>query len=147
MKNRIIYFFPIIFIVLSNILYDISAKEFPEKINAQAGMVFYYIAAAIISIFLFYLTSEEKSFRKELKKVNKATFTLALGCTGLDFGYVLAFRAGWDISVASLVCNILIAVALIFVGMAFFKEIITKKHVTGILLCMTGFVLITLDYF
>ncbi len=147
MKNRILYYFPIAFIVLSNVLYDISAKEFPETINAQAGMAFYYLAAAIISIVLFYITSENKNFLKELKKINLATFTLAIGCTGLDLGYVLAFRAGWDISVASLICNILIAVALIVVGMFFFKEVINKNHVKGILLCMTGFVLITLDYF
>jgi drug/metabolite transporter (DMT)-like permease len=128
-------------------LYDISAKEFPEEINAQAGMAFYYGVAAAISLVLFYLTSENKNFLKEVKKINKATFSLALGCTGLDFGYVLAFRAGWDISFASLVCNILIAISLIFVGVIFYREIINKKHVAGILLCLTGFVLITHGYF
>ena len=147
MKNKFLYYFPIGFIVLSNILYDISAKSFPEKINAQAGMVFYYIAAAIISLILFYITSENKNFVKELKKINKATFFLALGCTGLDFGYVLAFRAGWEISFASLICNIFIAIVLIFVGTIFYKEVINKKHVAGILLCFTGFILITYNYF
>ncbi|MDR1201662.1 MAG: hypothetical protein LBL58_08560 [Tannerellaceae bacterium] len=145
--KRFLYYFPVAFIVLSNILYDISAKSFPEGINAQAGMAFYYTAAALISVILFFLTSENKDFLKELKKINKATFSLALGCTGLDFGYVLAFRAGWEISFASLVCNILIAVSLIFVGLGFYHEIINKKHVAGILLCLIGFVLITHDYF
>ena len=141
--KRFLYYFPIVFIVLSNVLYDISAKSFPEEINAQAGMAFYYVAAAIISLILFFLTSDNKNFFKELKKINKATFSLALGCTGLDFGYVLAFRAGWEISFASLVCNILIAVSLIFVGVIFYHEIINKKHMAGILLCLIGFVLIT----
>jgi drug/metabolite transporter (DMT)-like permease len=142
-KSRLLFFSPVLFIVLSNVLYDISANEFPDEINAQAGMAFYYLVAAVISIILFFLTSKNKNFFKELKKVNKATFSLALGCTGLDFGYVLAFRAGWEISFASLVCNILIAVSLIFVGVLFYREVINKKHVAGILLCLTGFVLIT----
>jgi drug/metabolite transporter (DMT)-like permease len=146
MKNRFLYYFPIAFIVLANVLYDISAKQFPEQINAQAGMAFYYVIAAVISLALFFITSKNKNFIKELKKINKATFTLALGCTGLDFGYVLAFRAGWDISFASLVCNILCAVALIFVGVIFYREVINKKHVLGISLCMTGFILITHVY-
>jgi drug/metabolite transporter (DMT)-like permease len=146
-KNRLLFYLPIGFIVLSNVLYDISAMEFPEEINAQIGMAFYYGIAAIISLILFFLTSENKNFLKELKKVNKATFFLALGCTGLDFGYVLAFRAGWEISFASLICNILIAVSLIFVGVLFYREIINKKHVVGILMCLTGFVLITYNHF
>ena len=141
--KRYLYYFPIAFIVLSNILYDISAKSFPEKMNAQAGMAIYYIAAAVISLTLFFLTSKSRHFLWELKKINLATFTLAIGCTGLDLGYILAFRAGWEISFASLVCNILIAVSLIIVGMVFYGEVISRKHVAGILLCLTGFVLIT----
>lgn len=110
-------------------------------------MSIYYIIAAAISLALFFLTSENKNFLQELKKINWATFSLALGCTGLDFGYILAFRAGWEISFTSLICNILIAVSLIFVGVIFYHEIINKKHVAGILLCLVGFVLITHAYF
>jgi drug/metabolite transporter (DMT)-like permease len=141
--GRYLYYFPIIFIVLSNVLYDVSAKMFPEEINALAGLLFFYLIAAIISIALFYITSENKNFLLELKKINKATFSLALGCTGLDLGYILIFRAGWEVSFASLVCNILIALSLIFIGIIFYREIINKKHVAGILLCLIGFVLIT----
>lgn len=110
-------------------------------------MSIYYMVAAAVSLALFFLTSKNKNFLQELKKINWATFSLALGCTGIDFGYILAFRAGWDISFASLVCNILIAVSLIFVGLIFYHEIINKKHVAGILLCFIGFVLITHTYF
>ena len=142
--KRYLYYFPIAFIVLSNILYDISAKSFPERINAMAGMSIYYFVAACISIALFFITGKNKNFVKELRKINLATFSLALGCTGLDLGYILAFRVGWEVSFASLVCNILIAVSLVFVGMILYHEVINKKHVAGILLCLAGFVLIAL---
>jgi hypothetical protein len=80
-KRRFLFYLPIAFIVLSNVLYDISANQFPEEINAQAGMAFYYGIAAVISLALFYMTSKNKNFLKEIKKVNRATFALALGCT------------------------------------------------------------------
>lgn len=140
--KRYSYYFPVLVIVVSNALYDISAKSFPEKLNAQAGLTAYYIIAAAVSLGLFYLTSETKCFPAELKKVNWATFTLALGCTGIDLGYVLLFRAGWDISYGSLVCNIAIAVALILVGKVFFHENINRYHLLGISLCLAGFILI-----
>jgi drug/metabolite transporter (DMT)-like permease len=117
---------------------------FPEKINAQAGMAAYYMIAVAVSLVIFFLTSKNKNFLLELKKINWATFSLALSCLGLDFGYILAFRAGWDVSFASFVCNILIAVSLIFVGVLFYHEIVNRNHVTGILLCFIGFTLITL---
>ena len=141
--RRYLYYFPIIFIVLSNVLYDISAKMFPEEINALAGLLFFYFIAAVISLALFYITSENKNFLLEVKKMNRAMFSLALGCTGLDLGYILIFRAGWEVSFASLVCNILIAISLIFIGIIFYREIINRKHVAGILLCLAGFILIT----
>jgi len=142
--KRYLYYFPIIFIVLSNILYDISAMLFPGEINAQAGMAIYYAIAVVISVFLFFLTSDNKNLLRELKKVNRATFSLALGVIGIDFGYILVFRAGWEISFASLVCNIIIAVSLVFVGVVLYHEVINRKHVAGILLCFTGFILITI---
>jgi drug/metabolite transporter (DMT)-like permease len=142
--KRYSYYYPVLVIVLSNALYDISAKSFPEEINAQAGLTAYYIIAAAVSLTLFYLTSEVKHFPMELKKVNWATFTLALGCTGIDLGYVLLFRAGWNISYGSLVCNIMIAIALILVGKIFFHECINRYHLIGISLCLAGFALINI---
>lgn len=140
--KRYSYYFPILIIVFSNVLYDISAKAFPKDINAQAGLAAYYIIAAVVSLTLFYFTSEAKNFSEELKKINWATFTLALGCTGIDLGYVMLFRAGWSISYGSLVCNIMIAITLILVGKIFFHEYINKYHLIGIFLCLTGFTLI-----
>jgi drug/metabolite transporter (DMT)-like permease len=142
--KRYSYYIPVIIIVFSNALYDISAKAFPEGLNAQAGLTAYYIIAAVVSLLLFYLTSKEKDFPAELKKVTWATFTLALGCTGIDLGYVLLFRAGWNISYGSLACNIMIATTLILVGKIFFHEYINKYHLIGISLCLTGFALINL---
>lgn len=142
--KRYSYYYPVLIIVFSNVLYDISAKSFPEGLNAQAGLTAYYIIAAVLSLTLYYLTGKDKNFPGELKKINWAAFTLALGCTGIDLGYILLFRAGWDISFGSLVCNIMIAITLILVGKIFYREYINRYHIIGILLCLTGFALISM---
>lgn len=136
------YYFPVLIIVLSNVLYDIAAMSFPKSINVQAGLAAYYIIATIVSFSLFLLTGGRKSIRSEFRKVNWAAFTLALGCTGIDLGYVLLFRAGWNISFGSLVCNIMIVIALILVGKVFFRETLNRYHFLGIALCVAGFTLI-----
>jgi drug/metabolite transporter (DMT)-like permease len=117
--------------------------SFPDKINAQAGLTAVYIIAAIVSVIIFFVTNETKDFFKEVKKVNWAIFVLAVGCTGIDLGYILLFRAGWDISIGSLVCNIALAILLIFVGILFYREKITKYHLAGISMCLIGLTLIS----
>ena len=83
-------------------------KSFPKEINAQAGLIANYLFSAVVSLGLFFLTAENKNFRKELKKVNWSIFLLAVSGGVIDFGYILLFRAGWNISLGSLVCNILL---------------------------------------
>jgi drug/metabolite transporter (DMT)-like permease len=140
--KRWLYYYPVLLIVGSNIIYDISAKSFPGKINPQAGLTAVYAVAAGITFIIYMLTSANKNYLKEIKKVNWAAFLLAAGCMGIDLGYILLFRAGWNISIGSLVCNIAIALSLILVGVLFYKEKITKDHLIGIALCMTGLILI-----
>ena len=136
------YYLPVLIAVLSNIIYDVSAKSIPSHIHAMGLLVITYITSAVCSLILFYVTSKEKKFFKELKNVNYAVFLMAVGCTGIDLGYIFLFRAGWPISLGSLVCNIGLAISMIFIGMLFYKEKITLHHVGGIALCIAGFVLI-----
>lgn len=56
----------------------------------------------------------------------------------LELGYILAFRAGWNISTCSLVANIALAVILLFIGMLFFQEKLTGNQFIGIALCLVG---------
>lgn len=142
--KRFLYYLPVLVIVGSNTIYDISAKSFPESMNPQAGLSVVYTIAAIVAFLIFLLTSENKNFYKEFKKVNWATFLLAAGCMGIDFGYILLFRAGWNLSLGSLVCNIMIAVSLIFVGIILYREKVTKDQLIGISLCLTGLLFINI---
>lgn len=140
--KRYFYYLPVLVIVGSNIIYDISAKSFPGGMNPQAGLTAVYSIAAIASFILFFITSKKENFFSELKKINWATFLLAAGCTGIDLGYILLFRAGWNISFGSLVCNIMIAISLIIIGIVFYKEKVTRDHMIGIVLCLLGLVFI-----
>ena len=136
------YYFPVFIAVFSNIIYDISAKSIPSDLHAMGLLVITYLTSAACALILFFITADDRNLFKELKKVNWAVFVLAIGCTGIDLGYILLFRAGWQISVGSLVCNIGLAISMIIVGVLFYKEKITAYHIVGISLCLGGFVLI-----
>jgi drug/metabolite transporter (DMT)-like permease len=67
---------------------------------------------------------------------------LGIAIVGLEFGYIMAYRAGWNISVGSLVANILLALALIPIGILFYQEGFGLNKILGAILCIAGLILI-----
>lgn len=56
----------------------------------------------------------------------------------VEFGYILLYRAGWKISMASLMINITVALLLAGLGVLFYKEILLPRQVVGIILGLLG---------
>jgi drug/metabolite transporter (DMT)-like permease len=54
----------------------------------------------------------------------------------------MAYRAGWKISIGSLVANIALSLILIPIGILFFKEGFGFNKILGATLCIIGLVLI-----
>lgn len=136
--------YPILIIVLSNVLYNICTKSTPSEVNAFATLSITYLIAALVSFATFFVTSKDKNIFTEFGKTNWTTFALGIVIVGLELGYILAFRNGWAMNTASVTANITLAVALIFVAAIFYKETITLKQVAGIVLCGGGLVLINI---
>ena len=136
--------YPILIIVLSNVLYNVCTKSTPSEINAFATLSVTYLVAAAVSFAIFFITSKNKNILTEFSKTNWTTFVLGFVIIGLELGYILAFRNGWKMNTASVTANITLAVALIFVSMIFYKESITLKQIAGIVLCGGGLVLINI---
>ena len=136
--------YPILIIVVANILYNICTKSTPSEINAFASLSVTYLIAAVVSFVTFFVTAKGKNILAEFGKTNWTTFALGVVIIGLELGYILAFRNGWAMNTASVTANITLAVALIVIAAVFYKETITPKQIAGIVLCGGGLVLINL---
>lgn len=90
----------------------------------------------------FYLSKPDKSFLESFKGLNWTSPALGMAIVGLEFGYIMAYRAGWNISVGSLVANIILALALIPVGIFFYQEGFGLNKILGAILCIAGLILI-----
>ncbi|MBQ3661262.1 MAG: EamA family transporter [Firmicutes bacterium] len=129
---------PIALVVLSNTFYQICAKEVPEKMDPFASLTVTYLVGAAVSFALFGLLNRGGSIVAEYQKLNWAPFVLGLVLVGLETGFIYAYRAGWTVSTAAIVQSAFLGVALIFVGMLLYKEVITPTKVAGILICLVG---------
>lgn len=136
-------FLPIALVVASNCFYNITTKKTPENANAFLSLAVTYAVAAVISFIIFFIGYRDTTLSAELKKLNWTAFALGAIIIGLELGYILIYRAGWDVSRAPLVANCCLAIALIFIGMIFFKEKITLKQIVGIVISLVGMVIVT----
>lgn len=136
------YIWPILMVIGANTVYNICAKSTPENANTFASLCITYAVAALSSLILFFVTSEQKNLFTELTKSNWTAPVLGLSIVALEIGFINVYRAGWKISIGSLVANIGLACVLLAVGVLVYKETITLRQVLGMAICAVGLILI-----
>ncbi|QAA32619.1 EamA family transporter [Clostridium manihotivorum] len=136
------YVFSIVLIVASNTVYNICSKSIPEKANPFASLMITYLTGAVIALLLFNFNKGDRGLIQCFRQLNWASVVLGFGIVGLEFGYIMAYRAGWNISVGSLVANILLAILLIPIGILFYKEGFGINKIIGIAFCFIGLIFI-----
>lgn len=134
---------PVLVVVGANTLYHTCAKSTPGDISPFASLALTYVIAGVVSILMFFVTSHEKNIFQEMTKANWATIALSASIVFLEFGYICVYRAGWPVSVASLVCNLTVCCILLFVGMLIYKESISARQLIGVAVCLTGIFLVS----
>lgn len=135
---------PILMVILANTFYNVCMKSMPSDVNPFGALMVTYLAAAIISAAIFVFAVGPSNIGVEISKVNWTSIILALAIVGLEVGYVFVYRAGWQVSSASVVANIGLACVLLIVGYLLYKENISIRQIVGILACMFGLILINI---
>lgn len=139
-----IYAFSIIMIVVSNVFYNITQKSTPGGVNPFAALLVTYLTAgvAMFSALAYSQLRDGRPIAESFRGITWTSLLLGGAIIGLELGYLMAYRAGWDISKASLIANIVLALLLIPVGILFYHESFNPAKIAGILFCIAGLFLI-----
>lgn len=132
------YIWPLAVIVFSNIVYQICAKGIPVQMNTYASMAVTYAVATAFSVAAFFVTSKGGNLLKEFAHTNWAIIVLGIVITGLEVGFIFAYKAGWKVSTLATVSNAFLAVALLIVGLVVYHEVISWSKVLGVIICLIG---------
>jgi len=135
-------FMPVLLIVISVAFYNICQKSTPLQANPYASLIVAYGIALLISVLLFFVHGEDKGSWQAFENINWTSFALGVTIVGIELGYLLLYRVGWNITVGSLIVNIIAAIVLIIVGVVLYKEGMDFRQVCGIGLCVGGLLLI-----
>lgn len=136
-------FFPIALAVAGGVLYHVSQKAVPKAVNPFAAVILAYLVGIGLSFAALLLNPARSSLATSFKGANWAVVGIGAGALIIEVGFLLAYRAGWNISSASVICNISVALLLIPVGLIAFKEHLSVRSLAGILCCLVGLYLIS----
>ena len=139
-----LYYLSILLVIISNIFYHLSQKGTPGSINPMVALIVTYGTALVISIIGLFIYPSQVGIVESFKKLNWASFLLGISIIGLELGFLLAYRSGWNISLAGLYANVIVALVLIPIGIVFFKDQISATKVVGIVLSIAGIIFISL---
>lgn len=136
------YIWPIALVVAANTLYQICSKSVPDNLDPFASLTVTYLVSALVSFILYCAISGNVNILREYTKLNWAPFVFGIVLVGLEVGFIYAYRAGWPVSTAQIVQSAFLAVILLFVGFALYREALTARKILGMAVCLAGLYII-----
>jgi len=134
--------FAVALTVGSNVLYHVSQKSIPGGAHPLTSLTVTYVVALVLTVALFPFYPGGAPTWRSLRGLNWASVAVGVAIVGVEMGVLLAYRAGWRVSVGSTMVNAALAVLLIPIGILFFGERLTAGNLVGILLCVGGLLLL-----
>ncbi len=73
-----------------------------------------------------------------MRQLNWTAIALALAIIGLDLGFILLYRSGFEVSLGALVTQTAAAMLLVGIGLLVFREKLSLANGLGVALCLAG---------
>ena len=136
------FYLSIAITIVANIIYHVSQKSISQTANPIISVTVSYLIALLISLCLIPFSPPKISLMNDLRELNWATVVVGITIIGIELGFLLVYRTGWNISIASTVCSSTCMILLIFVGLFYFKEQLPLAKIVGIIFCLVGLIMI-----
>lgn len=137
-----LFYFSIALAICSSAFYHFVAKSTPSSVNFTVSLLVTYAVAFFATLLTFPLFPIQGSVVMELKKLNWASFGLALAVVGIEFGFLLVYRSGWNLGIAAVLTNVVASLILVPVAIYVFRDKISWVNVLGIFVCLAGLVML-----
>ena len=128
--------------IVTTVGYHLVMKLTPAAVNPLLSLAASYMLGAAVFLACYALAPDAPPFREALKPLNWTVFALAAMVVGLDVGFLMLYRSGFDVSLGQIVTQSGAALVLVIAGVALFREKINAANLAGISLCVIGLWLI-----
>jgi drug/metabolite transporter (DMT)-like permease len=129
--------------IAGQVLYHVTQKSISAGAHPVISLLTFYLVAAVLTLPLLLLFPVNGSVFDEVQKLNWAVYGVAASIVMIEIGFLLAYRAGAELSSAAVLTASVVAVSTLVIGAIFFRESLSVMKVTGIALCLAGIGLMT----
>ena len=137
-----LFYFSITLAILSSAFYHFVAKSTPANVNFTVSLLVTYAIAFVVTLSGFLFFPAKNGFVTEIKQLNWASIGLAIAVVGIEFGFLLVYRSGWNLGIAAVLVNVVASLILVPVAIWVFKDKISWINIMGILVCLAGLVML-----
>jgi len=139
-----LFFFSITLAICSSALYHFVAKSTPANINFSVSLLVTYAVAFGVVLLTLVFSPLPNGLVYQLKQLNWASIGLAIAIVGIEFGFLLTYRAGWQLGITAVLVNVVASLILVPVAIFLFKDKLNWVNIIGIFVCLAG--LLMLNY-
>jgi len=139
------FYFPFALAVGGMLFYHLSQKSIPPQMNPFVAMIVAYAVGIVLLAVCGLAYSSKRSFVDSARESNWAVFVLGASAACIEVSFLLAYRAGWKISVAAVATNVAVTAILVPIGFLFFKDQLSLRNILGLIFCILGLVLVVQD--
>lgn len=135
---------PMVLIVISFLTYHLVTKGLRADINPFVFLAPVYGVALAVTLALAFVPGLAGSSDGNSALAGRdllLALVLGLALVGIEAGFILAYRAGWAVSLAPTVANVAVAVALLPIALLVLREKISLVNLAGLGLAVLGLAL------
>jgi len=129
--------FAVCLTIASNVLYHVAQKSIPAGAHPLMSLAVTYVVALALTLLLWPLYPGGTPWRS-IRALNWTSAGVGVAIVGVELGVLLAYRAGWRVSVGATMVNVALAVILVPVGLLLFGERFSLSNLVGLALCIAG---------
>jgi len=129
---------PIVLVVVANAFYHLGQKSVPRAAHPVAAALGMYLVAGLAGLALLPLVQPLPTRASVGAAAHWSVALAGLSIVGIELGFLLAYRNGWEISSASLTTMVGLAMVLLPIGIFVYREPMTPPRLLGFALCLVG---------
>jgi drug/metabolite transporter (DMT)-like permease len=138
-----LFYLPIVLAVLCATVYHLGQKAIPVRVNPMVSLTVSYVTALALSLALLPFFPKHPDVSESLRNLNWGTYAVGVSIVGVELAFLLVYRVGWKLSLASVTSNVATAVLLVALGTLWFGEHLSTRNVVGLAFCLAGLALVT----
>ena len=123
--------------------YQYFIKRVPVTLNPIISVISVYAAVLVLGMLLIPLFPPEGGLLHQIRQLGWIQLAVAGGIFLMEFGFLLMYRYGWNLSTGNLVTGVIINIALFGLGVFVLGEKVNLVNMVGIALSIVGVALIS----